>query len=522
MTPMGRLVAAVSACHCALSLWVASAVPGPLLAADDVAYLTMARTLAGEGASSLGSQPPYGVLYPVVLAPGWIVGLDESAMLAYARVVNSVFGAALVPVLYLLARRLVGAERGWALVGAVIGASLPALVLHGSIAWPERLLPLLLAGAVLALVAAYQRRSAAATATAVALAVAAFAAHPRVAGAALVVVVTAAWCRWRCDDRRSAVAALWAGAIGAVAAEAARRLLSEATFGDLGAYGVRDLSSRRGIAEVPDMVVHGLGATAYLALASAGLAVLGVVVLARRRPLGWVPLALLVAVTVAAAWFLTGVERADAWLYGRYVEVVAPVVVMAGVIGLWRLRWKVAVPLLVVSPVVAGVVAGWAGPGATWERARSPVMMLGVEVSGAPFGSQIFEPAAVASTALVVGLVLWALARTGSPALVLVVALVFGGVGVASGLEKLDQLYDTSISGQVDVALGGLDDVTVAIEPAVQPNAAAAIAWRVGLDRTVPWTDVARATHVVLVAGDAPPAGAVHVAAIDGVDIWAL
>ncbi len=103
-----------------------------------------ARSAAG-GAAPLGAQPPYGILYPVLLAPGWAIGLDESQMMVWARLLNAGLGAALVPVLYLLVRRVTSASFGQSLVAAVIGASLPAALLTGSIVWTERLLPLLVA-----------------------------------------------------------------------------------------------------------------------------------------------------------------------------------------------------------------------------------------------------------------------------------------------------------------------------------------------------------------------------------------
>ncbi len=37
---------------------IATATPGPLLTADDLAYLGMARTLAGDGAAPMAPQPP--------------------------------------------------------------------------------------------------------------------------------------------------------------------------------------------------------------------------------------------------------------------------------------------------------------------------------------------------------------------------------------------------------------------------------------------------------------------------------
>ena len=66
MSPFGRVVAAVSAVHLAVGIWVATALPGPLLSADDIAFLSLARTIAGEGAAPLPPQPPYALLYPLL------------------------------------------------------------------------------------------------------------------------------------------------------------------------------------------------------------------------------------------------------------------------------------------------------------------------------------------------------------------------------------------------------------------------------------------------------------------------
>ena len=52
------------------------------------------------------AQSPYGVLYPVLLAPGWLLGFAGDGMITYARVVNALAGSATVPALYTLLRRL--------------------------------------------------------------------------------------------------------------------------------------------------------------------------------------------------------------------------------------------------------------------------------------------------------------------------------------------------------------------------------------------------------------------------------
>ena len=521
MSPFGRVVAAVSALHFAASIWVAGAVPGPLLSADDVAYLSLGRALAGEGAAPLAAQPPYGFLYPVLLAPGWLLGFAEPAMLTWARVVNAGLGAAAIPVLYLICRRLLESDRRWALAAAVVGASLPAALLTGSIAWTERLLPLLVAIAVLAVTSSWQQGSGRWATLAVVAAVAMIATHPRETVAAAAIVVAVAACRWRLGDRRGAMLSAGAGLVGALSVEVLRRALHEATFDSAGTYGVRDLSSRRGLGDVPDMVVHAGGTIGYLVLAGASLTVLGGIVLWQRRPLGVVPLVALAATVATAGWFLTGVGRADAWFHGRYVEVYAPVLVAAGVIGLRRLPWKVVVPVVVIAPVVAGFYAAWAGPGANWSQSRSPVMMLGVEVSGAPFGSTVFEPGAAASVALLGGLLLFGLARLGSPGVTAVAALGLITVGVFSGVDGLRDLHDSAAAGVVADALAGVDVERVAIDPTVQPNLVAALVWEIGLDRASTAVDP-RTTHLLLRPESVPPPGSELVAEFAEAGLWAL
>ena len=180
-----RTLAAVTAIHAAVGSWVAMSTPGPLLVSDDLAYLGMARTLAGQGAAPLAVQPPYGVLYPALLAPGWALGLNEPSMLIWARILNGLLGAALLPVLYLVIRRLTGASGRWSLVAAVVGASLPAHMSTASIVWTERLLPLLVALSVLCLIRFVDRPSLGRAIAVAGVSAALFAGHPRLGACAL-------------------------------------------------------------------------------------------------------------------------------------------------------------------------------------------------------------------------------------------------------------------------------------------------------------------------------------------------
>ena len=521
MHAQGRIVAAVTAVHAVVGAVIATAVTGPLLAVDDLAYLSMGRTLGGGGAAPLGAQPPYGILYPVLLAPGWAIGLDESQMMVWARLLNAGLGAALVPVLYLLVRRVTSASFGQSLVAAVIGASLPAALLTGSIVWTERLLPLLVAVAALLIVQLRDDPSTRTAAAAIAAAVGLYATHPRMVVAALVVIVAVGACFWNVRGRGAAALAVGAGIAGVVIAELPRRALASAAFDDTGTYDGLDLASRRGLSDTPEMAVHALGTVAYLVLATAGLALLGVVLLLRSRELRVWYLAMVGAVVLVAGWFLTGVARSDAYLHGRYIEVMAPLLVALGVIGARELAPRTAIRIVVIGSIMAGIYGAWAGPGDNWARPRSPVMMLGTEVSGAPFGGNFFEPGAAASVAAIVGIAVIVASRRRPPILPVVAAMVVA-VAVWSGIEALDQLQESSVVGQVQLALVDVEIERIVIDvERVPSNLAGAVAWEVGLDHASSEIGIGT-SHLLLPADASAPPNATLVAEFGGGSIWAL
>ncbi|MCQ3813197.1 MAG: hypothetical protein KTU85_02100 [Acidimicrobiia bacterium] len=552
-----KVLTVVSVLHAAIGSWVAALTPGPLLVADDLAYLAMARTLAGQGGATLADQPPYGALYPLLLAPGWLLGLDELSMLSWARVLNALFGAATIPLLYFIVRRLTSADRWLSLVSAVVAASLPAHLATASVVWTERLLPLLIALCVLVLLrfldAPVLGRALLVDAAAVAL----YATHPRLGLCALLMVLATPFV-WPLDHllrrriwrrrilrRRDNVGnnralplgwvpsacVVFSGLVGLVTVERLRRLLAEATFGNSGIYDLADLGSRRGIGEVPQMALHGVGALSYLALASAGVAVIGVVVLARCVPSGsWVLLGA-GGVLLVSAWFLVGGHRADAYLHGRYIEVLAPLLVALGVIGLVQVR-AVWVPALMAGSIVfAGFWGAWAVPEDVWLEPRSPLMMLGVEAAGAPFGNAVFEPGAAASVALLVAaLMFWAFRRAslcwGLGLLLMVVAL-----GTSSNLATLDALFGDATLSNVQRAIEDLDIDRIALDlDGLSPNLTAAVVWQVGFDNAADYAEFDRAayqagsrfSHVLLRADGIAPFDAELVATFDEAYLWSL
>ena len=512
------LVGATSAVFLS-GLVIALAPPGPLLTIDDIAYLAMGRTIAGEGGAPMPAQSPYGPLYPLLLAPGWLLGFEGDGMIAFARLVNALAGAATVPALASLLRRLFPEiDRHRVLVAALVGALLPAALLTASIVWTERLLALLVVLVMVALLDALETTSARSALVAVAAAVLLFAAHPRLGVSAVVVIAVSGW---SVRGRGTAVVAA-SGAAALACVEWFRRSLATATFDHPGIYGPLDLASRRGLGEGVQMLQLGLGALTYVVLAGTGLSLWGIVVLARSRPKGWSVLAVGLGVLVVAAWFLTGVPRADKWLHGRYVEVMAPIFVAVGVAQLHRLSRRGAALLLVGVPSLAGIVAAWNGPGDTWASARSPVMMLGVEVGGAPYGNDIFEPGAAAAVAIAVGLAAWGLSRWRIEAvgMLLVGASLWG---VHSGLETLRQLHESTVSGEVAERLDPSTDISELFVDVggVSTSLTNALAWEVGFDRSVT-VQTPRTTHVLLAPDATPPLGATLVIEFRQGMLWEL
>lgn len=522
MSPAGRLLTALTVLHAAVGAWIATSVNGPMLAIDDIAFLSMGRTLAGDGAAAIGAQPPYGVLYPLLLAPGWLVGLNEAQMVVYAQIGNAIIGALLIPVLYTLVRRLTTAARSTAITGALLGASLPAALLTGSIVWTERLLPLLIALGLLGVTLLQDRVSGRRVALVVVVAVALFATHPRTGVAAVVLIAAAVWFAFRAGQIPASVSAAALGVSGLRLAEVARAWVADAAFASTGTYDAGDLLSRRGVDDVPHMAIHAGGTVAYLVLATAGFAILGVIVLAAKPQVAMVVGGITVGIVAVAGWFLTGVDRSDAWLHGRYIEILAPPLVALGIVGAKRLPWRISAAVIGAGGVVAGFYGAWAGPGNNWQTPRSPVMMLGTEVSGAPFGGNVFEPGAAASVGIVVGLLLLAAVHWRNRAGVAVAALAVT-IGVWSGLDALDSLQRNSIVGQVQaspVADADIDLIVIDTDR-VPRNLAAAVAYEVGLDRATAAADPA-ATHVLLEADTAPPAGATLLAEFEFGSVWTL
>ena len=117
--------------------------PGPWILPDELIYVDLARSVADghlpavRGATSLG----WGVIYPLIVAPAWVLGNGLDAYRA-ALVVNAfVMSLAAVPA-YLLARLVV--ERRAGLLVAAGAVLVPTMALTGSVMTENAAYPLFL------------------------------------------------------------------------------------------------------------------------------------------------------------------------------------------------------------------------------------------------------------------------------------------------------------------------------------------------------------------------------------------
>jgi hypothetical protein len=242
--PVGVFLAGFVVLSAALHAALALRVQSPWIVPDELIYAELAKSIAGGGLPAIRDEVTfvYGVGYPALIAPAWLLDDVESAY-AVAKVLNAaLMSLAAIPA-YFLARRFVD-ERS-ALVVAALAVGIPSLLYSGMLLTEVALYPTFLL-ALLAVTAAVERPTL--FTQGAALAVIALAVAIKVVAAVLVVAYVAAvvlftWLETRdraaLRARLRPYAATWI-ALGAVALGAA---LAAATSGRspsaaLGAYAV--------------------------------------------------------------------------------------------------------------------------------------------------------------------------------------------------------------------------------------------------------------------------------------------
>ena len=316
---------------------------GPLVVADEIGYLTNARVLTGGARGQLELAPFYRGGYSLLIAPLVAIGLSPSLTYHLILVVNALLAASLVPLLYLLLTRSFRLAPQAAVAGAFVGAAYPSLTLLSQVAMSENLLaPLFVVWLLGAgrLVEASKPRGRAAWAVAVsACAVASFAVHGRtIVLVALSIVLAVGLAAARRLSWWAVGGAVAVTAVGLLAVRALDHFLIMTSYGGHppDEAGSR-LSSLEHLDSAASVLRNTAGQTWYVLVATLALPLVvlsagdlrGRLARLRQGPIV-VPIVLgLLLATGAGLLALSALsfanpERADQFIYGRYVEIVAP------------------------------------------------------------------------------------------------------------------------------------------------------------------------------------------------------
>ena len=353
-------------CQAGLRAWFSRAQAVPLDNPDETAYLIAARVLAGGPAAPFSGNTLYQGGYPLLITPVYWFTSSPAAVYHAVLLINAAVSAAVMPLGYLICRRL-GLGRPAAYGVAMVAALLPAGLLYSEYAIADAIFPVITLAWLLAihswLVATSPRTQYAAAVGSAVLSGYAYAVHPRglvlLAGFAAMGVFIA----WRRPAARVSVAAAMLTVVVTVGAGwALDRYLASALY----PKGTRNLSgqlenrlaSAYGAIHVAEMAG---GQLWRLVLDSWGIAGIGlvaaVVAIARRgvRADLRVMASLAVGVTVGIACIAPAALPADqrqTWASGRYLDGMIVTFFLVGAMVLLR---AAARQILVFAACIAGL-----------------------------------------------------------------------------------------------------------------------------------------------------------------------
>ncbi|MCG5467247.1 hypothetical protein LADH09A_001612 [Micromonospora sp. LAH09] len=324
-------------------MWLSRHIVMPIAHTDEDSYLNTARALAGgPGGFSSENDLLRRVGYPMLISPAFLGDRDFSDSYRLVQLINAMVNSALLPLAYLLGRRLLRLRRSYALLGALAAATLPATAFYAGVAMIDTVMAPLVVAWLLAVHRWIERPGPLAAAT-VGLLVGGF--HLLHSRGLVIVAVHAGLVLLLFARRRVGPPAILAALLPVLAMAlvnaAAIRYLGDKVYllgSTPGGGTVEAVASVQGVVRV------GAGVTTqlwYLVVITFGMA--GVAWAAAVREL-WRPqhgdaarwtmgVALVVTVGVAggASVILAGItgKPLDA-IYGRYVQMLAPFWLLVG------------------------------------------------------------------------------------------------------------------------------------------------------------------------------------------------
>ncbi|MGK5742309.1 hypothetical protein [Micromonospora sp. URMC 103] len=360
-------------------VWLSRSVQMPIAHTDEDSYLNAARVFAGgPGGYSSENNVLRRAGYQLLISPAFLGGHSFTTSYGLVRLINAMVNAAMLPLAYLLATRVLRVTRWRALGIAAVAATMPATVFYSLFALTDSVLAALTVAWIL-LLAAWLRRPERLVAAfgASAAAGAYYLIHVR--GMIVLAVhlgVVLVWVLRRRLRLRPAGVALATAVAAAVLNEVLIRLLSDKLVlagTDPGGSTVKALLSTKGAGFVLASLTTQLW---YVLAISGGIAALGwfaAVRLVVRRRTGpaerWLAIAALAAtlgVALGCALILVGVPSAtrDA-AYARYIHAFAPLWLVCGLAVVFRAPRRA----LVVGYAAAAALTVGGGGFVAWRLA---------------------------------------------------------------------------------------------------------------------------------------------------------
>ncbi len=357
----------------AVNVYVVWGTQWPGFPYDEIGLLQISRLLAGEEIPDVVNGKGYFPAWAILTAPVWWFTSEPTVGYAATLWAGIAVGLLTIWPLALVVRRF-GVATAPAVVVASFAMTLPARAIQADYSMSERLVTLLLVCAVLAAFRAVERPTVLRHLVLAGTLGLLFFSHVRMS---VVLAAAAVWLLMRVP--RHAVASLTglvSVALAYVLVNRAGRAVNELVLG--GEFRQGDgLLDKLGESRPSLFLRVGIGQSWYQSMASFGLVAVGlvvVVVLVWRELRRWEPGAPTFVLGASAAIVLVSLTqwandfllfdnpwvRLDAWVYGRYVDPIATVLVAIGLAALLKglsrsvLVWAVA--MNVVAALAALVV----------------------------------------------------------------------------------------------------------------------------------------------------------------------
>ena len=497
-------------CQAGLRAWFGRMQVMPLANPDETAYLIAARVLAGGPGADLSGSTLYPGGYPLLITPVYWFTSNPATVYHAVLIINAAISAAIMPLGYLVCRRL-GLGRPAAYGVATVAALVPAGFFYSQYAMTDAVFPVITLAWLLAthswLTASSARGRYAAAAGSALLAGFAYMVHSRglvlLAGSAAI----GAFMAWRRPDPKTARRSVAAAALIALATVGAAWTLNRYLAAAIYPEGARSLSGQMTtrLHSVQDMIhvfEMAVGQLWRLVLDSWGIAGIGLVatlaVIVRRgvRTDLRIMAALALAVTAAIACIAPAAlpaNQTQTWASGRYLDGMIIVFVLAGAVVVLRAGLR---PILACAACVTALFVLAAVTVAIYAGPSLPTVAFGSAFNFAEPAvlTQNWTQASVLlATAVTLGLLAAWIGFTLAARRWRAVVPVFGACVAAVSLVALTQMTSQiSRAGTVQAESVNVPVSASGVRPGEQIAVASDVRWQawVPLAYQVSWTEL--------------------------------